>query len=246
MGGLHTFLAFSVTLALAGCTKRQPSPHVEVSCPAVDCEVVGGQVSCSAKTANGLAFVADGAELRVSQRVPVPATVSDLVLSPVCTEACAVTSSRDVYCWGEMMDDDPSKRVRVYPPTRVADLTSVRRLVMTAGSACALRDDGSVWCAGTLLGIATDPDFMASAQILVPPATAIAADFIQTCVLAADGAHCWGGHRPSHGRQLRLDRITLIEGTEAATQLRAEDGMMCVVYPDALEECWSTTPMPMD
>lgn len=192
----------------------------------------------------GKELLADGAELQVDQRIPFADLVVELI-EPLSRGACAVTEARDVYCWGDVMVDGPEKHRRVFPPAKVRGLSDAQTVVMTMGAVCAIRRDRSVWCAGVLLGIEAQPDFMTAQAIPVPPATAIAADFIQTCVVGREGVRCWGGHRPVHGRQRRLEGITLIEGTQDVRRLRAEDGMMCAIYPDGLEECWSTTPSPL-
>jgi hypothetical protein len=72
----------------------------------------------------------------------------------------------------------------------------------------------------------------------------VAAELTQTCVLAADGAQCWGGWIPDRrtGHQVSPYGIREVVDTRGAISLRAEIGRMCAVWPDGLDRCWSTTP----
>lgn len=237
-------------LILAACSEgghQQPTP-VTVARSAVECTLTAGQVTCTARKPVGLALVPDSTPLGHAASVPMPEKVLSVFISPVSTRACAIGASTQLYCWGASVAPHNEQPTKVFPPALLAGVSNVREVSISSGVNCAREDDGSVWCWGRLgtTGI-KGLDYSAS-PVKLPnlQARSIAADFIQTCVLAADGAHCWGGQRPSQGRQVRIEEMTLIEFTGGATSLKAENGQMCVVWPDKQEDCWSTTPFPDD
>ncbi len=242
----HLHVSFVILLAACSDAKRDDAPPVHLSDPSFDCDLEKGQISCRAKRTFGAALVPDGAALNEQVPIPLPERAADLVVSPLDDQACAISVSRRVYCWGAPYRGHNVDKVKVFPPTLVDGVADVRQLALDGGSVCALVKDGAVWCWGTLWagfgsGFTSKP-----VRAPIPPATSIGADFIQMCALSEDGARCWGGHAPSHGRQRRLEKITLLEFTKDAIAVHADgDGRMCVDGPEGEKDCWSTTPSPM-
>ena len=80
--------------------------------------------------------------------LPRPRALPDPDTVEVSAATCTRNPDRTVTCrgsnaYGESGDADPSPA-----PRPVAGLTSVRQLAAAGESACALRDDGGVWCWG--------------------------------------------------------------------------------------------------
>ncbi|HEY3233282.1 MAG TPA: hypothetical protein VGJ84_01110 [Polyangiaceae bacterium] len=69
--------------------------------------------------------------------------------------SCAITTDAQVYCWGDSIalgfpcpePCGPAESSKA--PYRVPGLERVRRLALSPTFACALRDDGTVWCWGS-------------------------------------------------------------------------------------------------
>lgn len=127
--------------------------------------------------------------------------------------ACAVTDEHALYCWGDgeggklgVGDFDGND---ADTPAHVPSLADVTAVTVGRYHACAVRDDGTVYCWGyngsLALGTASVPDFeiapvpvpidtsyLESFHLAIVPAH-ISAGMNTTCVVNAAGpAFCWG------------------------------------------------------
>jgi alpha-tubulin suppressor-like RCC1 family protein len=129
---------------------------------------------------------------------------------------CAVLPAGTVWCWGlntaGQIGIDPfdSPRCAVpdagpitfrceSAPREVAGLSDVVDVAVGDDGTCALKRDGSVWCWGTnvagQLGQGTDDtdSHPTPAQVMLPPASAVAYGGSHVCALLRDATvRCWG------------------------------------------------------
>lgn len=114
------------------------------------------------------------------------------------------------------------------------------------GEACALSTNGFVSCWGATGSTGAQGSGEGPVvRVPVYGVHAIATEGIQICALDGDGARCWGGHVPANGRQVRTDGPRLVRDTRGAVALRAVPFMMCAVWTDGAERCWSTNVLPL-
>jgi alpha-tubulin suppressor-like RCC1 family protein len=129
-------------------------------------------------------------------------------------DVCAVKGNGTVFCWGsnykgELGDNSSTQRpypTQVLGPGGVGTLDSVTAVMLSNGSSCALRVDGTVWCWGNnsngQLGDGTTTDRWVPVQVVGSGATgflsgvntlASGAGSLHFCVVDDNGtAWCWG------------------------------------------------------
>ncbi len=118
------------------------------------------------------------------------------------SHSCARLSDNTVWCWGSFYGQDgPGMEGASKPvPTQVTELgDSARALALGASHACALLDDGSVWCWGANTGGqlgSGGTDNLESATPVAGLGTEVAAlgvGELHTCVVKTDeSVWCWG------------------------------------------------------
>lgn len=150
---------------------------------------------------------------------------------------CARRHDGTVWCWGyhrynrlgvgsdgaELCDGEPCRR----RPTRVEGLDDVVSLARGAGSTCAVRGDGSVWCWGN-----GDPFLDMRASVTprriegLPNVVSMWRRFHGWVLLLRDGSYVWAG------------RVQYAAIPRDATFARGDDaGHLCYRLPDATIRC---------
>ncbi|MDF2695585.1 MAG: hypothetical protein K0S65_3968, partial [Labilithrix sp.] len=138
---------------------------------------------------------------------PMPVTLSGVTDLDVASESVCAVAEGNVYCWGESADEVIStiparatpERVTGLPDNMVQVSTTRRRLGATYQRACAVSDDGDVYCWGdNQFGQAGDGSrTFAFAPVKVAglpePAVMVRAAETSTCALVESGrVFCWG------------------------------------------------------
>lgn len=154
--------------------------------------------------------------------------------------ACGVTTDATVRCWG------PAVR-------EIHGMRGVRAVVVrdelvvnweTAPSACALREEGDVWCWSSR-------DETPKRVERLPPAVGIAGSRGVTCAYTDQGAvYCWGviGRAwPGHPRVYRSRHALSVVLPAPALRLRREgESAMCATLGTSEERCWGGSPTAWD
>lgn len=209
-----------------------------------------GQVWCWG--ANDSGQLGDGtSELRTTPvRVPTLRAASVIAAGP--DASCAVDRGH-VMCWGGASGAAPPHAIEG------VDGSAVRELVVARGAACALLEDGAVWCWGSgaegQLGPAERVESARAVRIEgIPAARTIAAYETELCVATRDGgAWCWGRaprrgspyaarrreREPPPGTPRRIawidSVIAIAPGCHAACAAQQTGGVCC----------WEGEPMPV-
>jgi len=251
-------------VGLIGCSADDPGPSTRAARPTIvgtagaSCRVIEGSVECSWSDARAKVLVPDGTAPGTFVPISIPGRVDHIDVSPVATHACASSDDGAVYCWGanehgqagRELAPDVSAETRVFPPWRVSYLHDVRAVATGIDASCALDRRGAVYCWGNLAGAELRGIAQTARPVMmaVRGAIAIATDGMQFCALEPDGARCWGGQIPDRrtGRQVSTDGVRLVRATRGAVSLRSEAfGVICAIWSDGTERCWSTTYLPL-
>ena len=137
--------------------------------------------------------------------------------------SCAVKSDGTVWCWGAWeggVAPTPQLRETNAQPRQVAGLDRIVAIEIAPTSACAVRDDGSVWCWGASVadgerGNGTTTAGPPTKVTLAQSATAITVGMNHACAITAEKTVvCWGDNL--HGQlgdgtgQDRLTPVTVL------------------------------------
>lgn len=173
--------------------------------------------------------------------------------------ACAIRADNRVWCWGEnranqlgIADDNEPRATPVQVP-----LVN-KAVAVAAGSehACAITDQGAVWCwghnetrrlGGDRTGLPLLPNAFPEPRPvdgLPGPALEVSAGYQHTCALFAGGdVWCWGGN--SYG-ELGRGTITdsggefpgVVPNLAPVAHLSIDDDSSCVLHVDGGVSCW--------
>lgn len=135
--------------------------------------------------------------------VTVPGLTDVVQISVASGFGCAVHSDGQVSCWGADYGTNlgvPTSEVEACPwraPARVAGLDHVVEVSTGSTHACALRDNGEVYCWGSnrggQLGDGTFRDHAEATRVPGISATKLSAGLFATCALLSDKhISCWG------------------------------------------------------
>lgn len=207
---------------------------------------------------------------------PVPQRVADLgAVSRIAighAVACALQSDGRVVCWGDNTSGEFGRDVTTgagqnrFPVMLEsgAALTDVVQVGVAGATACALKNDGTVWCWGSnqacFLGLGATPttEFVRTARAvsgLAAPVTQLAMGGGHVCALQASvpAVYCWGsstcrqagvgtgtGDRCTpRGDAAFLGRPTQIEGLFRATrEVGVGDQHTCALQDNGAVWCW--------
>lgn len=116
--------------------------------------------------------------------------------------ACALTDNGEVLCWGDNESQQlggGSSASEIHAPVLLSSLHSITQIAAGPVNACALRDDGHVFCWGdnsvSQIGNGTQSDAVsAPAEVTgIDSAVQISVGAGHACALLSDGtARCWG------------------------------------------------------
>jgi alpha-tubulin suppressor-like RCC1 family protein len=232
-----------------------PTPVVDLSSAA---EIrAGGSYTCVRST--------DGAAscwgLVVSGTVARPARVPKLdpvaKLSVAQDRACALGRDGAAYCWGVALGLDfdygaaiDGRDGNVKPATRVARLTNVEQIAVSATHACARTREGELYCWGFgaegALGTGAAGEKYA---LTAPPkkpvmidATDVVTGHAFTCAVTRDAAaKCWGSNRWGQlglaDKKAQLMPVA-VPGLTGIERLAAGDSHVCALSKDGRVACW--------
>jgi len=181
--------------------------------------------------------------------------------------SCAVRSDGTVWCWGGVADDDAgliNGDGAATVPTEIEGLDDVRSVTRGGLHACALRNDGSVWCWGSSLEGATgrvgaDACDLGPCDVSPVAVSGIGGDVVElaaggvppfglpgfTCARLADGGvSCWGaaaglgdGTLAGLGSEGRPTPAR-VPGIDDAIALRASHVGVCALRASGRMACW--------
>jgi alpha-tubulin suppressor-like RCC1 family protein len=171
--------------------------------------------------------------------------------------SCAVTAAGGAMCWGnndygqigDGSQTDTGNSISHYGARDVAGLTGgVRQVAAGEHHACALKNDGSVWCWGDnsygQVGDGTSVKRLTPVQVSgIDGAVAIDAGLSHTCALTAAGAvYCWGrnergeiGDGSTDNRNTAVAVVGLDAGVAAIALGQAYS---CALLQDGGVRCW--------
>ncbi len=158
------------------------------------------------------------------------------------SHTCAVDTAGTVSCWGDNLYAQLGvPGVRFSPrPVPVAGAPAARGVAAGAAHACLIARDGgdagqSVWCWGDgtrgALGRPAAEDLAPPGPVDgdVPAARAIHARGERTCVVHAEGAHCWGDGEPAPARTAEQKGLVAVS---------VGYGHACALAGDKTVTCW--------
>jgi len=208
--------------------------------------------------------------------LPAPATQ----VSVGAGTACALVSGGDassggaVWCWGDgevgELGNGSTTQIQK-TPVPVTNLTAdVAQISAGFFSACAVKQDGSVWCWGTLgegdpVGV-TSSSITAVPVVGVTGASSVAVGLDTVCAIVTGGAvMCWGGYGGpdmlGNGTTGGSMAPVAVTGLTGVTSLTGGATFACAVTGTGGVECWgyggqgqlgqgdtqlSTSPLPVD
>ena len=161
--------------------------------------------------------------------------------------SCALLSDGTVECWGlnypGLLGAGPSTGSRSTPEP-VSGITSAAAISLGDRHACALLDDGTVWCWGAA-SVPTSGTAFGTAPAPVPGLTdveQIAAGFRHTCAVRASGrVSCWGfnasGELGDGSLSASADPVDVV-GLGDAVAVSAGAGYSCALRSTQSLVCW--------
>lgn len=175
------------------------------------------------------------------------ATVVKMAFSP--DGATLVTASRDTTAL--VWDTTALTPTKPHAPKPDASglapaLARARGLVASLGTACVVRQDGTVWCRGTELPVRGAPRRDVHAPLAEVPGlrdvVQLAGDHDFRCAVRSNGsAWCWGRNISGRlGPRTKLDAATptAVAGLTDARQLAATGTSVCAVRTSGKVSCW--------
>lgn len=195
-----------------------------------------GQVACWGDIPYQKTFLLGPSILRVDTPTVVPGLSDVISLSAAYQQACAVTRTGSILCWGAAAvipwdASQPTRDVGLFKLYVVPQLTDAKIVAAGYRHACAIRVGGSVACWGDDTSFALDgrTDYGSSSIPVavsgISNAIELSAGFNTTCVLTRENATlCWGevqDHRKYIG--------SLLNAGSAPTRLAALDGFIALV-----------------
>ena len=165
---------------------------------------------------------------------------------------CALSTTGFVRCWGDNSDGQigagyslPTTFTDPYP---VSDLSAVSTIAAGEKSACAVRDDGTVWCWGDnsfgQLGDGTQTDRNYPVQVSgISTAIDVAVGSLHACAILSGGSvACWGAGglgQLGNGTTPSLSMSPVPVSTIATAQSIDAGGMTtCAVLSGGEVNCW--------
>jgi alpha-tubulin suppressor-like RCC1 family protein len=166
---------------------------------------------------------------------------------------CALTTTGSVYCWGYGGDGElgnGSTTNTTATPVPVSGLTSgVVALSVGDLDACAIKEDGSVWCwglgPGGVLGNGTMNDSLAPTEVvgLTGGATSVSVGVDAACAVVHGGVMCWGGESGygdlGNGTLDESSTPVQVTGlTSGVTAVSVGQTFACALLDSGSVECW--------
>lgn len=212
---------------------------------------IGGGVACWG--ANGYGQLGGGFMSVVS---PQAVTVSGLPTTVIAVSAgrqhtCALTTAREVYCWGrnDLGQLGNATEVHSSVPVRVAGLSGVQAIAAGEYQTCALLTDGGVRCWGQnwtgQLGNGQSGNYYATPVAVIGlagRAVALAAGDDHMCAVTEGGAaQCWGynvwGQLGNNSTLASSTPVTVTGLTSGVTAMTAGRSYTCAVVNGGAM-CW--------
>ena len=143
---------------------------------------------------------------------------------------CAVHDRGDVSCWGLNRSGQLGDGTTVSNRDRPTLVRGLRDIVaISAGEihACAIEDNGDLWCWGWVYGD-TPTQVRAPADVI-----SVSMAGTETCITTADGRiYCWDF------RATTASEMTRIGNVADAVKVSVGDGTACVLHDDGTVSCW--------
>jgi len=245
-------------LGVPGTGPLVTSP-IQVGADADWVEVATGDAHTCARKASGALWcwgvnqageVGIGSTIRQNAPVQVGTDLDWQQIEAGAVNTCAVKTGGSLWCWGSDTVGqlgDGVRQVMVSTPLRIGTDTDWREVEVGGGYTCAIKQAGSLWCWGTILGTATS-------VTNAPARMGAASDWARVSVfsggLAAGGTACaenhagevwcWGQNLQgtlamgTFGSKSQPSRV----GTEAWTSVAAFAFSSCGVKADGTLWCW--------
>ncbi len=169
---------------------------------------------------------------------PTPALAGVTSFAAASGHACGVWPDKVAKCWAVNafgVAGVGNDEYTIKTPTAVKDLSDVASVGEGQNHACALKNDGTVWCWGYgssgQLGNGTNGQVNAPVQVTgLTDATQLAVATNTACALKKDGTvACWG--------EGFSNTPTAVEGAAGITSIDAQ-GFMCGIAADKSVLCW--------
>jgi hypothetical protein len=251
-----------VALAVASCERSggasealAPTISVVLQDSRTECKVVDGHVSCRGNGSRGLFGTGTAVENSDSFRaVDSLHDVTALDVSATALFACAVTRG-EVWCWGDNVAGTLGRSdARQYEgtqeslarPQRVDSLPPSRTVELGPTHACALTNDGRVFCwgmnsVGEVKDPRAEPRFAVTSpvEVSVPSnVTELYATVLQSCVATSRAElHCWGGSVPGADGPVPAFTPSRVAHDILERPREMADGHTCV-KTKAGDVCW--------
>ena len=172
--------------------------------------------------------------------------------------SCQLSSDGTVSCWGANNNGQlgSGDNIARYGPSKVlksagTPLTGAVQIISEATTACALINDGSVWCWGinTLGQLGYLPNNFVNSTFAVPVfgvtnAMSIVGGYAYACAILADATMvCWGsngggqigdGTTSAHSIPVSPSNISNVQAAALGV------GHTCVIFTDGTVYCWGT------
>jgi alpha-tubulin suppressor-like RCC1 family protein len=176
--------------------------------------------------------------------------------------ACAASQLGEVYCWGKNdlgqlgvatpIINDGGYRTALNP-VKLPGLSGVVSVATGGAHACALRNDGSVWCWGAnnagQTGQSGAQDQLVPTKVNgLPAVTSIYAAGVASCAITtAAELWCWGDFSYFRGKLVAGRPIALnaspsrVDGLSRVTTMAMSDDTACTVDSVGYVDCWGNS-----
>lgn len=161
---------------------------------------------------------------------------------------CARMKSGHVTCWGQLDTDIVASH-----PTEVPGLDEARAITSGAGFTCAIRADGSLWCAGTndygQLGQGNTNGYPIAQKVPgLVNVTAIGAGVYHVCARSGDDLYCWGNNRYGEIGVNSMEtvvasptKVVATPGLEDVVQISGAIDSTCALTAKGDVFCWGVS-----